>query len=130
MRVLYGAIASIIVLSAVFTYPEYGFSLVEAIVIALCVLAACYEERWSFDETERTVSFRIGLIFLAKTKKIACADMAELRVETFEKGFRKKSWTRVSIVFDDNRNPLVVETMPTKKAAKLTAFAERVRGSL
>lgn len=137
MRVLYGAIASVVVLSAVVTYPDYGFSLVEAIVIALCVLAACYEERWSFDETERIVSFRLGLVFFAKTKKIPCSDIAEIRTETFEKGFRKTSWTRVSIVLAGDAahgakhlNPLVVETMPTKKAAKLTAFAERIRGFL
>jgi hypothetical protein len=130
MRVLYGVIASVIVLSAVVTVPEYGFSPVEAIVIALCVLAACYEERWSLDDTARTVSFRLGLVFLAKTKKIPVDDIAEIRIETFEKGFRKTSWTRVSIAFDDGRIPLVVETMPTKKAAKLTAFAERIRGLL
>lgn len=148
MRILYGIIAAVVGLSSIATYPEYGFSVTEGIVIALCALAACYEERWSIDEAARAVVFRQGLVFLAHAKKIPYADIAEVRAETFEKGFRKTSWTRVSIVLkegaavsahravgkpaggtDDSR-PLVVEAMPTKKAAKLTAFAENIRGSL
>jgi hypothetical protein len=141
MRILYGIIAATIALSSVVTYPEYGFSVTEAIMIALCVLAACYEERWSISEDSGAVVFRQGLVFLARSKKFPYADIAEVRVETFEKGFRKTSWTRVSIVIKDESTidtdggasdgkTIVVETMPTKKAAKLTAFAERIRGFL
>ena len=137
MRILYGIIAALVGLSSIVTYPEYGFSVTECILIALCALAACYEERWSIDEAARAVVFRQGLVFLARAKKIPYEDIAEIRTETFEKGFRKTSWTRVSIVLNDgaagrtdDSRPLVVEAMPTKKAAKLTAFAEKIRGSL
>jgi hypothetical protein len=130
MRVLYVLIAAAMVLSAIIAYPQYGISPVATVMAALSLLAASYEERWALDENDRNVTFRHGLVFLAKRKKIPYAEIAEVRVETFEKGFRKASWTRVSFAFADGRNPLVVETMPTRKAAKLTAFAERVRGSL
>jgi hypothetical protein len=144
MRALYGAIAVIIALASAVTFPEYGLSILEIALVLACVLAACYEERWTLDKSACAVIFRHGLVFLAKTKRIPCADIDEIRVETFEKGFRKTPWTRVSIVLkevsadtggaaDGNPDisaPLVVETMPTKKAAKLTAFAESIRGSL
>jgi len=55
------------------------------LLIFLC-FGALYEERWTFDPATRTISFRFGLLFLAKTMNISYDQVDEITLEKAIKG--------------------------------------------
>lgn len=125
LRLAYAAIAAIAILSAAVSYPERGFPIPESILFALCALAACYEERWSFDRDSSVLTFSHGILFCARKKKYPFGEIAGIGVDTFDKGFRKTGYTRVSVVLV-NGDELVIDSMPTKKAASLIGKANEL----
>ncbi len=66
------------------TQTQLGVATIALLIILL--LGALYEERWIFDPAARTISFRFGLLVLAKTMTISFDQGDELTVEKPVKG--------------------------------------------
>lgn len=71
-----------------------GLGLPGIAAAALTVLAALYEERWTFDQARRALRFRFGLLFAARTLTIPFEDIEGLGLETFVKGRSAASGSR------------------------------------
>jgi len=56
---------------------------VPVVLASLAVLGALYEESVTFDKTSGRAEFRVGLLVLHRTKRVALADIAEVRLNTF-----------------------------------------------
>ncbi|MBN2875005.1 MAG: hypothetical protein JXM71_07910 [Spirochaetales bacterium] len=77
------AIAAILTLS---TVVAGGTGVFGAIIIGIVIIAALYEERWTFNTISRTIRGRIGLVFAAKGPSIGFDDVERLRLDVFAKG--------------------------------------------
>ena len=118
-------------------------------VLLLAVAAALYEERWTFDPRTRSVSFRFGLVFAARSRSVPFDQVESVAVETFVKGtqpgtgdadgieaeaepeglkrlFRKKKYASLVLYLKDAER-LVVETVPSGDRALLERAAEDIR---
>jgi len=60
------------------------------LLLLLLLFGALYEERWTFDPATRTISFRFGLLFLAKTMRISFDQIDEITLEKTVKGSMQK----------------------------------------
>lgn len=56
------------------------------VVVVLSAIGALYEERWTFSSESRTVTARLGLLFLAKGPSFSFDDVALVTVDIFAKG--------------------------------------------
>jgi len=56
------------------------------IALAVVALGGLYEDRWSFDAAAGRISHRAGLVFIARRRTIALADIARLRLAPFVQG--------------------------------------------
>lgn len=56
------------------------------ILLILLLAGSLYEERWTFDPGTRTISFRFGLLFLAKTMRVSFDRVDEISVERAVRG--------------------------------------------
>ena len=149
-RLAFAVIALTVAGSAAVTGTLGG---VGAAVLLFAAAAACYEERWTFDPVSRTVRFRFGLIFLARTRSLPFEGLESVAVETFVKGknpaaadrpadpseeeapvglaafgsriFRQKRYASLAIYAKD-AGRLVVETLSAARADRLEAAAEEI----
>ncbi len=77
------ALITLVLLAAAFAAGGLGLGW---IFVAVAVLGAVYEERWTFDARDRSVKARMGLVFLSKGPSCSFDDIARLRVDIFAKG--------------------------------------------
>lgn len=109
-------------------------------VVLSAAAAACYEERWTFDPASRSVRFRFGLLFLARTRSVPFDSIESAEVETFVKGanpggdaepsgnkklFRKKEYASLTLYLKD-ADRLIVETVPARGRLPLEEAAEEI----
>ena len=56
------------------------------IFIAGAFVAAVYEERWTFDPERSLVSWRLGLVFLARRRTVAASELDVFALRAFRRG--------------------------------------------
>jgi hypothetical protein len=56
------------------------------IVLAIVALAACYEERWTFDASAGRITHRAGLLMAARSTTIEFAKIERFRIAPFVRG--------------------------------------------
>jgi hypothetical protein len=56
------------------------------IALALAGFGALYEERWTFDKKSGEIAHRVGLVFVARRRKIAMIDVMSFRIVPFVRG--------------------------------------------
>lgn len=122
-RAMYAAIAAIVVAAIAVSVPERGVSAAGALISAICILAACYEERWVFDYRRETASFKNGFLFLAKHRSFHFREISAVHIERFAKGFAKAAWARVSLELMSGER-LIIECAAEKKSTGLISTAE------
>lgn len=83
-RLVMGAILAIVAAALILGGTAPGFP--AWIVLAILVLGALYEDRWTFDKSSDQVSHRAGLIVAAKTRRIDFADIQQFCIVPFVKG--------------------------------------------
>jgi len=69
----------------------FGASPASVIIVAVSLLSSLYDETWRFDAESRTVTYRWGLLVIAKRKTWAYADVSSISVKTVAKGTRKET---------------------------------------
>lgn len=68
-----------------------GTGVIGWIFVAGAFVAAFYEERWTFDPSRNLVSWRIGLVFLARRRTFAASELAGFSIQAFRRGFVDQS---------------------------------------
>ncbi len=63
-----------------------GLGIAGNIIVAVAILAALYQERWTFDAPGDACGGRIGLVFAARGPSFRASDVARLRIDLFAKG--------------------------------------------
>jgi len=63
-----------------------GLGLPGSIIVIIVILAALYQERWTFDVGNDACSGRIGLVFAARGPSFKASGIAQFRVDIFAKG--------------------------------------------
>jgi hypothetical protein len=118
----------------------------------ISLLAALYEERWTFDPASKTVRFRFGLLFAARTLTVPFDAIEGVGVELFVKGsprmgsaagdapeegepsglaaigarlFRKKRYARLA-VYRTDAQALIIESLPAARAAMLEELGREI----
>ncbi len=66
--------------------PGYRLSAFGIVLVLAAVLAAVYEERWTFRAADRSVAGKLGLVFAAKRLRFSFEDVARVKVDSFIKG--------------------------------------------
>ena len=81
--------------AAVQTYVERQQLPILGIVLGcLALFVVCYVDRWSFDCTEQTVEYRVGLIVFALRKQYLFSDIEKAETERFIKGMFKTEFIK------------------------------------
>ncbi len=83
-RIMMGAIVAVIG-AALFAAGQPP-AVLGWIIFGLVLLAALYEERWTFDAAGSLITHRAGLVFLARKTEIALAAANALRLQPFVRG--------------------------------------------
>lgn len=83
IRLVLGGIAVLVLAMMVIGRAFLPFPIVLA---SICVLAAVYDERWTFDAGAKLAFRRRGLLFFAKTQEVHFSEIDELYVSRFVKG--------------------------------------------
>ncbi|OHD28217.1 MAG: hypothetical protein A2Y38_01195 [Spirochaetes bacterium GWB1_59_5] len=63
-----------------------GLGIPGSIIVVIVILAAFYQERWTFDAGKDTCTGRMGLVFAAKGPTFKVSDIAWFRIDMFAKG--------------------------------------------
>lgn len=150
-RAAFAAVAAVVAGSALVSSPEATLGGFGSTVLIVSILAALYEERWTFDPAGKTVRFRFGLLFAARSLTVPFDELEGVGVELFVKGqhaetggredvereeaeptglaaigarlFRKKRYARLAIYRKD-APPLIVESAPAAGNAARAAALE------
>ena len=94
-RVGYAVMLLCISAAAVQTYVERQQLPILGIVLScLSLFVVCYVDRWSFDCTEQTVEYRVGLIVFALRKQYLFSDIEKAETERFIKGMFKTEFIK------------------------------------
>jgi len=82
-RIVSGATALALAVAAAFSG---GLGIAGNAVVVIAILAALYQERWTFDPAADACTGRMGLVFAAKGPTYKASDVARLRLDIFAKG--------------------------------------------
>ena len=63
-----------------------GLGIPGSIIVIIVILAAFYQERWTFNTREDICSGRMGLVFAAKGPTFKASEISRFRVDNFAKG--------------------------------------------
>ncbi|MEJ5189580.1 MAG: hypothetical protein WHT84_10255 [Breznakiellaceae bacterium] len=88
-RLSLGAIGTFLVGSTAYVSLLEGKAPFDALNLALLVLtiaATLYEERWILDKTSQTITFRFGMLPLARRQTIPFSAVEKVKLEYFVKG--------------------------------------------
>jgi hypothetical protein len=117
------------------------------VLLVLLLFGALYEERWTFDPAARIISFRFGLLFLAKTMKISYDQVDEITLEKAVKGkmqsqddlaepsrpqnglgrlFRPKVFINLVLYLKDAER-LIIESGNARKEAQLINIQKQIQ---
>jgi hypothetical protein len=118
-----------------------GIGAVGVVFTALAVLAALYQERWTFDPASGSCSGRIGLLFAAKGPAFLATDIESLRIDLFAKGRLDQgslppedkmplgSQARLVIELKDG-NAIMLDSVPVKRRPELELTARTLAEAL
>lgn len=94
-RVKYAVILLCIIAASILMYNErHQLPVLGSILGCFSLFVLCYVDRWRFDCIERTVDYRVGLIFLALRKQYSFADIEKAETERFIKGLLKTEFIK------------------------------------
>ena len=89
-RVGYAVMLLCISTASVLMYSErHQLPILGIILGCFSLLVLCYIDRWSFDCTEQTVEYRVGLIFFILCTQHLFSDIEKTETERFTKGIFK-----------------------------------------
>ncbi|WP_304225209.1 hypothetical protein [Gracilinema caldarium] len=124
-----------------------GFGVPGLVIIILLFFGIFYEERWVFNPIRKTISFRFGLLFLAKILEIPFDQVDEISVERATKGsmqqtrgddkesipqhgigklFRPKQYNNLILYLRDSER-LVIESVSLRKEEQLIKLKDQIR---
>jgi hypothetical protein len=140
-RILYLFFALILAVGA-YAYrndPDVGMLTFPVILMIILFVAAWYEESWICDEQVRTITYRIGLLFLLKQRIIPFDQIEAFELGLFRKGTRtvkttvkSRSATRLyrtlSVVLTTGER-IDIEILRLKQSAGRTEHAAAVMSS-
>ncbi len=63
-----------------------GLGIPGSVIVIVVILAALYQERWTFDVGNDACTGRMGLVFAARGPAFRASDIVRLRVDMFAKG--------------------------------------------
>lgn len=124
-----------IVLAAVLSSSLFSVSGV--LVILVCFLALCYQEKWTFNAEEKTVIYQLGFIFLNKRRIFGFDEIENYSINHFARGKINQeelpppekmplgSQTRL-ILNLKNAKPLLINTMSFSKRQRIVEEAEAI----
>ena len=127
-RVGYGVILLCIGAASVLMYFErHQLPVLGLILGCFSLFVLCYVDRWSFDCTERTVEYRVGLIVFALRKQYPFSDIEKAETERFTKGLFKTEFIKcVLCLRTGEKKPVAVFPARNKALERqwetLTAF--------
>ena len=94
-RIWYAVMSLCIIAAAVLMYIERHRLPVLGIVLGcLSLFVLCYVDRWRFNCQEKTIEYRVGLIFLALHKQYSFSDIEKAETERFIKGLLKTEFIK------------------------------------
>ncbi len=124
-----------------------GIGVPGLVLMVVIFFGTLYEERWIFDPLRRTISFRFGLLFLAKTMEIPFDQIDEISVERATKGtmqqaqsgdkenlpqrgigrlFRPKQYSNLILYLQDSER-LVIESVNFRKEEQLIKLKDHIQ---
>ncbi|AEJ20810.1 hypothetical protein [Gracilinema caldarium] len=127
--------------------PQTQQGVTTIVLMIILLFGALYEERWTFDPASRTISFRFGLVFLAKTMKISYDQVDEITLEKAIKGkmqnleapaepsrpqnslarfFQPKVFINLALYLKDSER-LIIESGNAKKEAQLINLKKEIQ---
>jgi len=84
-RILFAIIFAIL-WSGMTAFSEGSIPLFGLIIMGVALIAIVYEERWIFDRNQKTIEFRMGLLFLNRKVKYSFNDIEEFSFVTLQQG--------------------------------------------
>ena len=94
-RIWYAVMSLCIIAAAVLMYIERHRLPVLGIVLGcFSLFVLCYVDRWRFNCQEKTIEYRVGLIFLALHKQYSFSDIEKAETERFIKGLLKTEFIK------------------------------------
>ena len=89
-RLGYAVMLLCITAASVLVYSErHQLPILGIILGCFSLFVLCYIDRWRFNCTERTVEYRVGLIFFMLRTQYLISDIESTETERFTKGFLK-----------------------------------------
>ncbi len=124
IRILMLLMAGIVFAASFFS----SFSAGSIAVIVILLLAACYEERWHFDRQNQQLSFRFGLLFLAKKVEMPFATIRDIVIENFTKrrSLGKSTTYYRLVLYSTDEQRLIIESVVQNKLSKLTDMGKAI----
>ena len=94
-RVGYAVMLLCISAASVLMYSErHQLPILGIILGCFSLFVLCYIDRWSFDCTEQTVEYRVGLIFFILRTQHLFSDIEKAETERFTKGLFKTEFIK------------------------------------
>jgi len=94
-RVGYAVMLLCISTASVLMYSErHQLPILGIILGCFSLFVLCYIDQWSFDCTEQTVEYRVGLIVFASRKQYLFSDIEKAETERFIKGMFKTEFIK------------------------------------
>ena len=87
-RILFLFLAAIVI-TGIFAVSSDGSGanlVLPAVIAAVCIIAALYEESWIFDREKRIIVSRYGLLFLRRKKVWSFAEIENIELYSFLRG--------------------------------------------
>ena len=94
--------------ASVLMYVErHQLPILGIILSCFSLFMLCYIDRWSFDSTEQTIEYRIGLIVFVLCKQYLFSDIEQTETERFVKGFFKTEFIKCVLCLRTGEKKLV-----------------------
>ncbi len=89
-RVLFLIVAAVMISGMVISVIDdnKGSFILPCIIAAICIIAAFYEESWTFDKKDCVITRKTGLLFFHKMKKIPFKEIDALELTVLIRGGR------------------------------------------
>lgn len=133
-RIVMGIVLTIVLVAVL---SSGAFSISGVLVVLVCFLALCYQEKWTFDAQEKTIIYQLGFIFLNKKRVITFNEIENYSINHFARGKLNQeelpppekmplgSQTRL-ILNLKNEKPLLINTMSFSRRQRIVEEAEAI----
>jgi hypothetical protein len=94
-RIWYAVMLLCIIAAATLMYIErHRLPLLGIVLGCFSLFVLCYVDRWRFNCQEKTIEYRVGLIFFALHKQYSFSDIEKAETERFIKGLLKTEFIK------------------------------------